>query len=108
MDGLTLRNVAGQGNSTNTVVDVGSSQEMTIDYAAGNAEAVTGGVLFNFVPKEGGNRFSGSFFGSHTNTNFQNSNYTDDLKAQGLRAPNRLKNLFDYNGSGGGPNYVGM
>jgi hypothetical protein len=103
VDGLTLRNVAGQGNSTNTVVDVGSSQEMTIDYAAGNAEAVTGGVLFNFVPKEGGNRFSGSFFGSHTNTNFQNSNYTDDLKAQGLRAPNRLKNLFDYNGSGGGP-----
>src|SRR4030095_3413222 len=26
VDGLTLRNVAGQGNSTNTVVDVGSSQ----------------------------------------------------------------------------------
>ena len=103
VDGLTLRNVAGQGNSTNTVVDVGSSQEMTIDYAAGNAEAITGGVLFNFVPKEGGNRFSGSFFGSHTNTNFQNSNYTDELAAQGLRAPNRLKNLFDYNGSFGGP-----
>ena len=66
VDGLTLRNVAGNGNSTNTVVDVGSSQEMTIDYAAGNAEAITGGVLFNFVPKEGGNRFSGSFFGSQT------------------------------------------
>jgi len=103
VDGLTLRNVAGQGNSTNTVVDVGSSQEMTIDYAAGNAEAVTGGVLFNFIPKEGGNRFSGSIFGTHTNADFQNSNYTDELKAQGLRAPNRLKNLFDYNGSLGGP-----
>jgi len=103
VDGLTVRNVAGQGNSTNTVMDVGSSQEMTIDYAAGNAEAVTGGVLFNFVPKEGGNSFSGSFFGSHTNTDFQNSNYTAELEAQGLRAPNRLKNLFDYNASGGGP-----
>ena len=34
------RSRAGQGNSTNTVVDVGSSQEMTIDYAAGSAEAV--------------------------------------------------------------------
>ena len=33
IDGLTLRNVAGQGNSTNTVVDIGSSQEMTIDVA---------------------------------------------------------------------------
>jgi len=103
VDGLTLRNVAGQGNSTNTVVDVGSSQEMTIDYAAGSAESITGGVLFNFVPKEGGNRFSGSFFGSQTNADFQQSNYTDDLRAQGLRAPNSLKNLFDYNGSFGGP-----
>jgi hypothetical protein len=103
VDGLTVRNVAGQGNSTNTVMDVGSSQEMTIDYAAGNAEAITGGVLFNFVPKEGGNNFSGSFFGSHTNTDFQNSNYTPELQAQGLRAPNRLKNLFDYNASAGGP-----
>jgi hypothetical protein len=103
VDGLTLRNVAGQGNSTNTVVDVGSSQEMTIDYAAGSAEAVTGGVLFNFIPKEGGNRYSGSIFGTHTNSDFQNSNYTPELAAQGLRAPNRLKNLFDYNGSFGGP-----
>jgi hypothetical protein len=103
VDGLTVRNVAGQGNSTNIVMDVGSSAEMTIDYAAGNAEAVTGGVLFNFVPKEGGNRFSGSFFGSHTNTDFQNSNYSPELAAQGLRSPNRLKNLFDYNASAGGP-----
>jgi hypothetical protein len=103
VDGLTVRNVAGQGNSTNTVMDVGSSQELTIDYAAGNAEAITGGVLFNFVPKEGGNNFSGSFFGSHTNTSFQNSNYSPELAAQGLRSPNRLKNLFDYNGSAGGP-----
>jgi hypothetical protein len=103
IDGLTLRNVAGNGNSTNTVVDVGSSAEMTIDYAAGNAEAVTGGVLFNFIPKEGGNRFAGSFFGSHTNEDFQQSNYTDELRAQGLRAPNSLKNLFDYNASFGGP-----
>jgi hypothetical protein len=103
VDGLTIRNVAGQGNSTNTVIDVGSSQEMTIDYAAGNAESVTGGVLFNFVPKEGGNRFSGSFFGSQTNTDFQGNNYSPELAAQGLRSPNRLKNLFDYNASMGGP-----
>jgi hypothetical protein len=103
VDGLTLRNVAGQGNSTNTVVDFGSSQEMTIDYAAGSAEVITGGVLFNFIPKEGGNSFSGSFFGAQTGASFQNSNFTADLQAQGLRAPNSLKHLHDYNGSAGGP-----
>ena len=103
VDGLTLRNVAGQGNSTNTVVDVGSSQEMTIDYAAGSAEAITGGVLFNFVPKEGGNSYSGSFFGTQTSGSFQNSNDTAALAAQGLKAPNSLKHLHDYNASFGGP-----
>ena len=103
VDGLTIRNVAGQGNSTNTVIDVGSSQEMTIDYAAGSAEAITGGVLFNFVPKEGGNSFSGSFFGTQTGGSFQNVNYTSDLAAQGLKAPNSLKHLHDYDASFGGP-----
>src|SRR5262249_26706035 len=103
VDGLTIRNVAGQGNSTNTVIDVGSSQEMTIDYAAGSAEAITGGVLFNFVPKEGGNRFSGSFFGTQTGGGLQNSNFTAALAAQGLKAPNSLKHLHDYNASFGGP-----
>jgi hypothetical protein len=103
VDGLTLRNVAGEGNSTNTVVDVGASQELTIDYAAGSAEAITGGVLFNFIPREGGNRFTGSFFGTVTNSDFQNSNFTPELEAQGLRAPNRLKHLHDINGSVGGP-----
>ena len=68
-------------------MDVGSSQEMTIDYAAGNAEAITGGVLFNYVPKEGGNRFSGSFFGSQTNSSFQNSNYTPELAAHKASGP---------------------
>ncbi len=103
VDGLTLRNLAGQGNATNAVVDIGSSQEMTIDYAAGTAEAITGGVLFNFIPKEGGNRFSGSVFGTQTSAAFQNSNYTPELQAQGLKAPNGLKHLHDYNVSGGGP-----
>jgi hypothetical protein len=103
VDGLTLRNVAGEGNSTNTVIDIGSSQEMTVDYAAGSAEAITGGVLFNFIPKTGGNSVSGSVFGTLTNSDFQNSNFTPELQAQGLRAPNRLKHLHDFNGSIGGP-----
>jgi hypothetical protein len=103
VDGMTIRNVAGQGNSSNLIPDFGSSQEVTIDYAAGTAESITGGVLFNFIPREGGNTFQGSFFGTETNSSFQGSNYTQALKNQGLTAPNHLDNLHDVDPSFGGP-----
>jgi hypothetical protein len=103
VDGLTIRNVAGPGQTTNFIPDVGSSQEVTIDYAAGSAEAITGGVIFNFIPREGGNSFQGSFFGTATNSSFQGSNFTTGLQNLGLKAPNHLKDLHDYNPSVGGP-----
>jgi hypothetical protein len=103
VDGMTIRNVAGPGQTTNFIPDVGSSQEVTIDYSAGSAEAITGGVIFNFIPREGGNTYQGSFFATATNSSFQGKNYTPELQAQGLKAPNHLNNLWDINPSGGGP-----
>jgi len=103
IDGLMVRNVATQGWNSNTMPDMGASQEMTIDYAAGSGEAITSGVLFNFVPREGGNNFQGSFFATAANSDFQGTNFTEELRAQGLRVPNRLKQVYDINPSGGGP-----
>ena len=94
VDGVTIRNVAGTGSISNFVPDMGSAQEVTVDYAALSAEAITGGVTFNYVPREGGNRFTGSFFGTGANSSFQGSNYTPELAAQGLTAPNRLKRVY--------------
>ena len=103
VDGFTIRNIGSQGNLTNFVPDMGSSQEVAFDYAANSAEAVTGGVLVNYIPKEGGNTFKGSFFGTVATSDFQSDNYTDELAAKGLRAPNRMKFNKDINPSGGGP-----
>jgi hypothetical protein len=103
VDGLTIRNVAGQGSSSNLIPDFGSTQEVTLDYAANSAEAITGGVIFNFIPREGGNTFAGSVFGAATNSSFQNTNYTQALQNEGLKAPNHLDDLHDYNLSVGGP-----
>jgi hypothetical protein len=103
IDGLTVRNVATQGWNSNSMPDMGSSQEMTVDYAAGTGEAVTSGVIFNFIPREGGNNFQGSFFGTFTNSGFQGTNFTQALQNLGLKAPNHLANLYDVNPSGGGP-----
>ena len=104
VDGLLVRNVATQGWIPNTMPDMGASSEMTIDYAAGNGEAMTSGVVFNFIPREGGNTFRGSFFGTAANSSFQGTNFTDQLPRPRVRVPNRLKTVYDYFiPRGGGP-----
>src|SRR5262249_15870467 len=102
-DGLQVRNIGSFANLTNLFPDMGATAEMTIDYAAGAAETPTAGVRINYIPKEGGNSYKGSFFATGVNSSFQGNNYTDELKARGLTKPNSLKKAYDINGSGGGP-----
>jgi hypothetical protein len=102
-DGFQVRNIGSFANLTNMFPDVGATQEMTIDYAAGLGEAATAGVRINHIPKEGGNTIRVSFFGMRVTPSFQSNNYSDDLKARGLTQPNSLKEAYDINGSVGGP-----
>ena len=102
-DGFQVRNIGSFANLTNMFPDMGATQEMTIDYAAGLGEAATGGVKVNYVPKEGGNTLKVSFFGTRVTPAFQGNNYSSDLKARGLTQPNSLKEAYDFNGSVGGP-----
>jgi len=103
LDGFQVRNIGSFANLTNMFPDMGATQEMTIDYAAGLGEAATGGVKVNYVPREGGNAFRFSFFGTGVNSGFQGDNYSDELKARGLTTPNSLRKAYDVNGSVGGP-----
>ena len=103
LDGFQVRNIGSFANLTNMFPDMGATQEMTIDYAAGLGEAPTAGVKVNYVPREGGNSFRFSFFGTAVNEDFQGNNYSDDLKARGLATPNSLRKAYDVNGSAGGP-----
>ncbi len=102
-DGMQVRNIGSFANLTNMFPDMGATQEMTIDYAAGTAETPTAGVRINYVPREGGNSFKFSFFGTRVTPAFQGNNYTTDLQTRGLTSPNKLKEAYDFNGSGGGP-----
>jgi hypothetical protein len=103
VDGFTIRNVAAQGQNANILPDMGSTQEVAIDYAAGNAELMSSGLKIDYIPKTGGNAFTGSFFATGANSRFQGDNYSSDLEQRGLREPNSLKMTYDINGSGGGP-----
>ena len=103
VDGVEIRNFSLAGQYNNLSPDMGASQEVTVDYSAGSAELLTAGIRVNYIPREGGNKFSGSFFGTGATPSFAASNYTDALKAQGLTAPNSLYRMYDVNPSGGGP-----
>lgn len=103
IDGVRVGNAAGEGQWTNYVPDTGSAQEVSIDYSAVQAEQLTGGLRINLIPREGGNTFRGTFFGTAVNENWQNSNVSQELKNRGLGEPNRMKQAYDINPSVGGP-----
>ncbi len=105
IDGLPSANIETTGNASNFLPNMGSTQEMTVDYAAGGAEMETGGVRVNLVPRQGGNTMTGSLFATAVNDAFQSDNYTDELKAAGLRAPDSIKLNYDVNPSVGGPDH---
>jgi hypothetical protein len=103
IDGIALGNILGTGTSTNFTADMGSTQEVTIDTAAGTGDQTTGGVKVNYVPRDGGNNFRLSLFATAANSSFQGDNMTPELVARGLRQPNSLKQTYDVNPTGGGP-----
>jgi hypothetical protein len=103
IDGLSTANSELAGNASNFLPNMGSTQEMAVDYAAGTADQMTDGVRINMIPREGGNTFKGSFFGTAVNSGFQGNNYVQDLVDRGLRTPNSIKLEYDFNPGLGGP-----
>ena len=89
-------------NSNAAVSNVAGAQETVLTTSGGLGEAETGGVMLNIIPRDGGNTFSGTVFLSGATGAMQGSNYTDALKAAGLRSPQELKKVYDFNPMGGG------
>jgi|KBSMisStandDraft_5_1062788.scaffolds.fasta_scaffold11475_3 hypothetical protein len=103
IDGLSTANSELAGQASNFLPNMGSTQEMSVDYSAGTADQMTGGVRINMLPREGGNTFRGSLFATGSNSSFQADNYTQSLKDRGLRTPNSVKMNYDINPGFGGP-----
>jgi hypothetical protein len=78
-------------------------QEFGIAIGAHSAETVSGGVRIDAIPKDGGNMFSGSFYGAFTNQTLQSENLSDDLETRGLRTVDRIEKIYDINPGAGGP-----
>jgi len=103
VDGMSLgASLNGTGVSY-TVADVGNAQEIVVNTAGQLGESEVGGPSMNLVPRQGGNRFGGSFFANGANDNFASTNYSSSLQAAGLPAPSLLLKIWDTNGALGGP-----
>jgi hypothetical protein len=103
IDGITIANTEGTGWSANVLPNMGSTQEVSVDYSSVTAESITGGLQINMIPKTGGNSFSGTLFATAVNSAFEGSNTDEDLVARGMRTPNSLKLQYDVNPGLGGP-----
>jgi hypothetical protein len=102
VDGMSLgASLNGTGVSY-TVADVGNAQEIVFTTAGQLGESEVGGPSMNLVPRQGGNRFSGTFFANGASKAFQQSNSADAIAA-GLPAPQDLLKIWDVNGAFGGP-----
>ena len=100
---MSISATSGNGELSNFIPDITSTQEVAVSYSAGSADQAFGGVQMNLIPREGGNVFKGSVFATGVNSSFQQSNYTPELQAAGLRTPNSIKLVYDVNPGGGGP-----
>jgi len=91
------------GGRTMFVPSVGAAQETSVTTSGGLGEAETAGVVVNIISKDGGNVYRGSLFATGATEGMSASNFSQELKDQGLRAPNTNKNVYDYEGTFGGP-----
>src|SRR5262245_43756442 len=104
-DGLRFNNAyaGGSGRARFWLPNQVAVQEVAIETGGISAEAETGGVQQNFVPRDGGNSFKVYFSTAFTNTDLQGSSRTNELRARGLTASKRTKQIYDYGGGVGGP-----
>jgi hypothetical protein len=78
-------------------------QELSFETSAISAEASSGGVRVNVIPREGGNAFHGTIFGDYANRSMSMNNLTSTEKAQGLMVVPGFDLLYDETVGIGGP-----
>ena len=92
------------GNAWSTFsLNDASVQELSFETSAISADASSGGVRVNVIPREGGNAFHGSIFGDYANRSMAMNNLTSTERAQGLTVVPGFNLLYDEDLGIGGP-----
>jgi hypothetical protein len=85
-------------------VNPATTSETTVQTVGGlSAEAQGAGIQVNYVPRDGGNTFTGSFAGDMGHRRLQANNIDAALRARGATQPGAIRKLYDVGGGLGGP-----
>jgi hypothetical protein len=103
INGVALSTMQGGGWGGALVPNAAGLAEQTIDTSAVTAELATGGVRINYIPRDGGNKFSGTAFASYANDAMQGTNLDDELIQRGLPTTRSLIKNWSVNPGLGGP-----
>jgi len=108
IDGLRVNNLCGSGQYSGFYMNDGAVQELSYLTGAESAEIQSSGIRVNQVPKDGGNKFSGTVFLYGQGSALQSDNRTDAMKAiqpNGLPLITLAGTAYDWqiNPSFGGP-----
>ena len=92
------------GANFNSSVNPATIEEVAVQLTGSlTAEAQGDGPQTNFVPRDGGNVFNGSFATDVGHQSLQSDNISDTLRARGAARPGDLRRLYDAGGGVGGP-----
>jgi hypothetical protein len=105
MNGVSLSSMIGGGWGGGAIPNATGVQEMVFDTASVGADLATGGVRINFIAREGGNQYHGSFFGNFANDKMQTTNVDAALlqRNPALANAGTVDKNWDFNPGVGGP-----
>ncbi|HEV8394576.1 MAG TPA: TonB-dependent receptor [Vicinamibacterales bacterium] len=108
MNGIGVGSAPNGGAPAEYLVDITNALEVSfathaIDFNGGLGEVETGGLVMNVLPRDGGNRLSGSVSFAGNSAGMQGDNIDEDLRALGLRTPLPVENAWELGGAVGGP-----
>ena len=103
-DGMRYNAMSAGGTGRGIYVNPAGAEEIVVELGnGGSAEAPTGGVMVDLVPKDGGNRRSFYFLANYAGDATQGTNLDQNLRDRGITTVNAIHNIYDLNGFAGGP-----
>jgi hypothetical protein len=102
LDGMAMNSLL-TNNQVQAYYSDAANAEVTYQTSGLGADVSGGGVKINMIPREGGNRLSGSAFAGGTDGAWQGNNVTPELTARGLKGGNYVTHIYDINFGLGGP-----
>jgi hypothetical protein len=106
IEGVSTGSAHGEGGTGNYYrMSQAYVQEISVVTAGGTAEQMFGGTVTNIIPKEGGNRLSGSVYVDYSRKGLTTSNVSPALEAWGFTKDSlsNTNKLWDVSPAVGGP-----